>query len=93
MIAQKSTGSVEAIDIDEGAYEQARENILISPWFNRIRVLQESFQHFADNTEDKYDLIVTTPPYFHEAFKPLDESRFQARHTDLAFHLTILSMA
>jgi len=83
MLAQKSTALIDAIDIDEGAFKQARENALISPWFSRIRMANESFQKFAETTPRRYDLIVTNPPYFHEASKPAEEARVQARHSDL----------
>jgi len=82
MMAQKSTAEIDAIDIDEGAFLQARENALISPWFNRIYPYCESFQKFAAITTSRYDLIVTNPPYFHEATKPSKEARIQARHSD-----------
>lgn len=82
MMAQKSTAEIDAIDIDEGAFLQARENALISPWFNRIYPYNKSFQTFAENTTNRYDLIVTNPPYFHEATKPNEEARIQARHSD-----------
>jgi tRNA1Val (adenine37-N6)-methyltransferase len=87
MLAQKSSAQLDAIDIDEGAFMQARENAKISPWYNRIRTFKESFQNFAANATEKYDLIVTNPPYFHEATKPAEEARIQARHSDLLpFH-------
>jgi tRNA1Val (adenine37-N6)-methyltransferase len=83
MLAQKSDALLDALDIDEGAFLQARENVMLSPWFDRIRILNCSFQQFANETTERYDLIVTNPPYFHEASKPPVEARFQARHTDL----------
>ena len=83
MMAQKSQALIDAIDIDEGAFFQARENAMISPWFSRLSITKISFQQFADSTPRQYDLIVTNPPYFHEASKPAEEARVQARHSDL----------
>src|SRR6188768_1460073 len=47
MLAQKSTALIDAIDIDEGAYTQARENAKITPWFDRMHITNEPFQLFA----------------------------------------------
>jgi tRNA1Val (adenine37-N6)-methyltransferase len=83
MLAQKSNARIDAIDIDEHAYKQARENFLISPWFDRLQSIHQSLQEFSNNYSGKYDLIVTNPPYFHHASKPAIESRLNARHGDL----------
>jgi tRNA1Val (adenine37-N6)-methyltransferase len=82
MLAQKSTAEIDAIDIDEGSYNQAKENFSISPWYDRVHVFHRSLQEFADVSEKKYDLIVTNPPYFHHASKPTEEARLNARHND-----------
>jgi tRNA1Val (adenine37-N6)-methyltransferase len=83
MLAQKSFGQIDAIDVDENACKQARENFMISPWFDRLNVIHQSFQEFSKTTIKKYDLIVSNPPYFHHASKPSEESRLNARHNEL----------
>src|SRR5438067_1165650 len=55
MLAQKSVSEIHAIDIEENACQQARENFLISPWYNRLNSFHQSFQKFADSTNYKYD--------------------------------------
>jgi tRNA1Val (adenine37-N6)-methyltransferase len=82
MMAQKSTADIIALDIDPMACEQSRENILNSPWPNKIKVYNESLQHFAQHFASKFDLIVSNPPYFVDAYKSAEEARNQARHTD-----------
>ncbi len=82
MLAQKSTAAIDAIDIDEGAYLQAKENFRISPWFNRLHIFHCSLQEFVKQNTEKYDLIVSNPPYFQHASKPFHESRSNARHND-----------
>jgi tRNA1Val (adenine37-N6)-methyltransferase len=89
MLAQKSFAGIDAIDIDEGAFFQATENIRTSPWFDRIYVYHQSFQDFINGADKQYDLIVTNPPYFHHASKPSIESRLNARHDD---QLTFLEL-
>ncbi len=83
MVAQKSTGEIDAIDIDLNAFLQTKENFRISPWFSRLYPHHISLQDFSKkNVDTKYDLIVTNPPYFHHASKPSEESRLHARHND-----------
>jgi tRNA1Val (adenine37-N6)-methyltransferase len=82
MMAQKSTAMITAIDIDGSACEQSKENIGNSPWPDRIKVLNESLQQFTINNQHKFDLIVSNPPYFVDAYKSSEEARNQARHAD-----------
>jgi tRNA1Val (adenine37-N6)-methyltransferase len=82
MMAQKSTAMITAIDIDASACEQSKENIGNSPWPDRIKVLNESLQQFTINNQHKFDLIVSNPPYFVDAYKSSEEARNQARHAD-----------
>ena len=83
MLAQKSVAEINAIDIDVNAFQQAHENFMISPWFDRLKSIHQSLQDFSFKHEGKYDLIVTNPPYFHHASKPVEESRINARHSEL----------
>lgn len=82
MLAQKSSAHIDAIDIDYQAFEQATENINSSNWKERINVHHISLQQFATGNNQKYDLIVSNPPYFVDSSKAFEESRTNARHTD-----------
>jgi tRNA1Val (adenine37-N6)-methyltransferase len=82
MIAQKSSGQIHAVDIDEGAFHQCKENFRLSPWNERLLPYHVSFQEFASSAPTSYDLVVSNPPYFHHASKPPEELRSQARHHD-----------
>ena len=82
MLAQKSEAEIDAIDIDENAYNQTKENFRISPWFFRMYPHHISLQEFAKDKVPSYDLIVTNPPYFHHASKPNVEARIHARHSE-----------
>ncbi|MEY4594414.1 MAG: hypothetical protein RIQ47_824 [Bacteroidota bacterium] len=90
MLAQRSSADIDAIDIDNGAYLQAKENFRISPWFNRLYIHQESFQNFASNCEKRYELIASNPPYFHHASKPPEESRSTARHNETLPYIELI---
>ncbi len=83
MMAQKSHAQVDAIDIEQGSYEQARENATYSVWAKRIKVYHTNLQDFAKSINKKYDVVITNPPYFVDSSKAPDEERSHARHTDL----------
>ncbi len=82
MLAQKSTGSVDAIDLDENAFKQAMQNVSNSRWKNRINIHHVSLQQYSLSNSLEYDLIVSNPPYFVDSSKASEESRTNARHTD-----------
>lgn len=80
MAAQRSGGEVCAVEIDADAACQARENVMRSPWVERIRVVNADILTFA--SEVKYDAIFSNPPYFVDSLKCPDSKRAVARHTD-----------
>jgi tRNA1Val (adenine37-N6)-methyltransferase len=84
MLAQKSNASIDAIDIDENSCLQAEENIMASRWQDRIKVHHCSLQLYILSSAIKYDLIVSNPPYFVDAYKANDVSRNLARQADTA---------
>ena len=75
MCAQRNaTATINAIEIDHSAAECARENISRSAWSDRIRVIETAIQNF--DAEERYDLIVSNPPYFSETLQTLEGSPF-----------------
>ncbi len=66
MLAQRSFAeTVDAIEIDEDAYEQAVDNFENSPWGDRLFCYHAAFDEFVEEMQDeKYDLIVSNPPFF-----------------------------
>ncbi len=82
MLAQKSNAKITAIDIDKESTEQAKLNVEQSI-FKNIEVRHLSFQDLTQTTDEKYNLIVTNPPYFIGSLKSNNDNRTKARHTDL----------
>lgn len=82
MLAQKTEALIDAIDIDESSVKQAKENFIGSPWSDRLKAIHCSLQDFSRKPSDKYDLIVSNPPYFSDSYKTSGNSRTLARHTD-----------
>ena len=93
MLAQKSNLSekqtrqsdavIDAIEMDENAFLQAKENVNACKWSSRISVHHLSLQLFHRQKKEKYDLIVSNPPFFAGSMKAAEQSRHLARHTDL----------
>lgn len=78
MMAQRCLeAQVTAIDIDERAIKQARQNVLQSPFVERISVLQQAVQEHLG----EYESIVSNPPFFIDSLQAPDEQRNMARHT------------
>jgi tRNA1Val (adenine37-N6)-methyltransferase len=83
MMAQRSSGAfIDAVEIDENACGQARENVSACPWKDRIMVHHDSFQHFARQTGSRYHVIVSNPPWYRNSLKPPSLSRSMARHDE-----------
>lgn len=82
MLAQKSNASILAIDIDKESTEQARLNVAESIYSDKVNVVHASFQDLVKTSDQKFNLIVTNPPYFIDSLKNTSETRSTARHTD-----------
>ena len=96
MLAQRSQSSstfIDAVEIDHDAYQQAKENIESSPWRDRINIDHASIQDWAIACSRQYDLIISNPPFFENAFKPSQNSRNLARHSDSLSQTDILQIA
>ena len=80
ILAQRSNAEqIDALEIDESAYEQAVENFENSPWGDRLFCFHAGLDEFVDDPEDEYDLIVSNPPFFSEDYRSANEQRDLAR--------------
>ena len=83
MLAQRSYAElIDAIEIDEKAYEQCVDNFENSPWKDRLFCYHASLEEFTEEIEDKYDLIVSNPPFYSEDYKSKNKKRDLARFED-----------
>lgn len=83
MLAQRfPTARIEAVEIDEAAFLQAKENVEESPWGDRLHVWHTSFQDFAKACEERFDLIASNPPYFPNHLLSVDQKRNLALHQE-----------
>ena len=83
MIAQRSNAEqIDALEIDEDAYEQCVENFENSPWGDRLFCFHAGLDEFVEEPEDEYDLILSNPPFYAENYKSENEQRDLARFQD-----------
>jgi len=80
IIAQKSSSElIDAIEIDDDAYEQCVENFENSSWNDRLFCYHASLEEFVEEIDDKYDLIVSNPPFYSDDYKSDNPQRDIAR--------------
>jgi tRNA1Val (adenine37-N6)-methyltransferase len=83
MLAQRCQAEqIDALEIDENAYEQATHNFENSPWSDRLFCFHAGLDEFIEEPEQEYDLIVCNPPFYSEDYKTNDKSRDLARFQD-----------
>ena len=83
MLAQRSNAEqIDAIEIDEDAYEQCVENFEASPWGDKLFCFHAGLDEFVDEPEDEYDLIISNPPFYTDDYKSDNSSRDLARFED-----------
>ncbi len=81
-LAQRSDAEIiDALEIDANAYEQAVENFENSEWGDRLFCYHASLEEFHQEIDEKYDLIVSNPPFYTDAFESENDARNKARFT------------
>lgn len=77
MLAQRSAAArIVGVDVDD--VEQARENGAASPWAERLTFVQSPVQAFRP--AERFDLIVSNPPFYVDSLTSPDAGRTTARH-------------
>ncbi|QBA65540.1 methyltransferase domain-containing protein [Muriicola soli] len=80
MLAQRSLAeTIDAIEIEEAAYEQCVENFEASPWADRLFCYHAGLDEMAEELEDPYELIVSNPPFYKSGSESGDKARDRAR--------------
>lgn len=83
MLAQRSDAQqIEAIEIDDDAFEQCAENFEDSPWNDRLFCFHASLIEYIEAVDEKFDLIICNPPFYSEDYKTNNSSRDLARFND-----------
>lgn len=80
MAAQRSSSAhVVGVEIDVASAGQARENVVASPWSDRVEIVAADIRNYRP--EEPFDLVISNPPYFVDSLKSPDSGRTAARHT------------
>ena len=81
MLAQKNQEAlIVGVEIDEDAEKQAKENINASPWKDRIEVLEGDVKDY--NFPEKFDLIISNPPFYENEIRSATDSKNVAHHSE-----------
>lgn len=92
MMAQRfPQAKVVGIDIDDNAVLQAKENVMNSPFGDRIMINREDVTKMID--KEGYGAIVCNPPYFVDALTCPQEQRTIARHAVTLNYQTLMEAA
>ncbi|MEE0912923.1 MAG: methyltransferase [Paludibacteraceae bacterium] len=90
MVAQRNRDvAVVAIELDDEAVIQAKENVEASPWPNRIQVVHSDVRSYC--AVKTFDHIISNPPYFNDSLKSSDTHRSLARHTSTLSYMELLA--
>ena len=73
--------TIDALEIEPNAFEQAVENFENSIWGDRLYCYHTSLQEFVNEMDEKYDLIISNPPFYNDTYKEIEKKRATARHT------------
>ncbi len=80
MMAQRAPkAKIIGVEIDNQCAIQARENCEASKWSERVSIVNSAIQDYSPR--EKFDLILSNPPYFVDSLLSPDVKRSVARHT------------
>lgn len=82
MLAQNYSCPIDAVEMESNAASQAGQNFLDSSWKDRLNLVNEDIQNFKCPSTDKYDLIISNPPFFKESLKSINKEKNLAKHDD-----------
>ena len=72
---------MDAVDIDKASVEEATVNFEASQWRGHLNAYCIDIVDFQ--TDKKFDLIVSNPPFFNRFSKCDSERKSRARHNDV----------
>ena len=87
-VTEQSKAKISAVEIEPLAAAEASSNFKLSPWQDRLQVLNDSIQNFTkgistlnEQVDKSFDLIITNPPFFEGDLKSPDLNKNKAAHS------------
>ena len=81
MAQRYPTSKILGIERDQGAASAALANISNSAFSERIAILEDDFVSWYPNCEERFDAVVSNPPFFDESPKEVHDARHLARQS------------
>jgi len=82
MLGQRNDiAQIDGIEIQNEAFDEACENMSTAPWSDRMQGILGAIQDYSRESDKKYDLIVSNPPFFTGGTFSDQNGRETARHT------------
>lgn len=78
MLVQKCEASVHAIEMDPLAFEEMKFNFGQSPWGDRLVAIHDDVENYKP--ANKYDFIISNPPFFENSLKSDHTQKNLAKH-------------
>ncbi|HLX91771.1 MAG TPA: methyltransferase [Puia sp.] len=79
MLAQKTKSEIHGVEIDFDAYKQSKSNIAQNGLADRLRVYPGDLREYS--FQDKYDFIISNPPFFDQSLVSADARKNLAKHS------------
>jgi tRNA1Val (adenine37-N6)-methyltransferase len=94
MLGQRfADANIHAVEIDEQAAQTAALNFEESVFHKRLTVYPLSFEQFFDDYPDqRYDLIVSNPPFYINSLLSPAENKALAKHADTGFFERLIEL-
>ncbi len=90
MFAQKNTScNIDTIEIENDAFEQAKNNIASSIFNHRINIINGDIRCYS--SENKYQLIFCNPPFYENDLKSNNDAKNIAMHTSLLSYDSLMN--
>jgi tRNA1Val (adenine37-N6)-methyltransferase len=91
MSAQRSQAQILGLELLKEFSVEAKENVQRSPWNDRIEIVNQSFESFADQTNERFDFIIANPPFYTHQLPSKDQGKNLAWHSQSFDHENFVS--
>jgi tRNA1Val (adenine37-N6)-methyltransferase len=91
MMASRTRAVVDAVETDEVSVKEARQNFHRSAFHRRLNIIGQSLDNYVLQSNKKYDLVITNPPFFVNNLPSAKTQKVRARHTHTLSHEQLVS--